>query len=650
MLLIFIKNRFRGARHRLRVALGGVKRRLTVAALSLRSIAMAAVPTIILARKVRSTGPRSRRRIFGQGLATAQSFGRVLAWNLFHPRYLAIVFVNAEHLGPDAEAWVRSTRRLLGGAYVAHRDVAESEDVAGFTTWNNSRGRLHQEIIRNFPDHDAILLDAREPLPDVLALINLKYAAYRSPRSSRIGIVAPARVDAHGELRAGIDYDRQARTWVATRRSDVRDYGQFGIPRFVLAEQLHGLYLTAHYIRTIPGLPDALDDWDDIAASWVHDGWRSGRRTLVYPSAVVETHRTYLPPAWRAEGWQDRRDVRSSDGRVRVIFVLPATTLSGGIRAVLEKADGLSKLGLDVEVWALGPQPTWTEVDLRVVSFRDYASLLDALAPERAIKVATWWETAQVVWLASVNNGVPVQYVQEFESWFYPNDPVGQAAVVANYRREFVYTTTAEYQQGELAEIGIAADIIPPAFDHEVFRERPEIARRDDTLLALGRSFFQKNFALTLAGWRRLGDRRPRLALFGIEPGIVSDSRVEYAFRPSDEEVARLYNSSTAFIQTSIHEGFSLPIVEAMASGCPVITTDSHGNRFCVDDVNCIMVEHDEQQVAAAIERLFADPELRERLRIAGLETAARFTWSVVLAASRDFYESVARDAEVTRS
>jgi glycosyltransferase involved in cell wall biosynthesis len=333
-----------------------------------------------------------------------------------------------------------------------------------------------------------------------------------------------------------------------------------------------------------------------------------------------------------------------------VVFVLTATSVSGGIRAVFEIADGLADRGFDVEIWSLQTSPTWFDLRVPVRTFRSYGDLLLSLRSVDAIKIATWWETAEIVWLASVNHGLPVYLIQEFETWFYPDDPVPQAAVVASYRHEFRSLTEASYQVGELAEVGITADLIPHGYDSSVFRVLPDADRDPRTVLALGRSFFQKNFAMTVRAWQRMGEDRPPLLLFGTEPDIVQDPRVEYHERPRDAQVNELYNRATVFVQTSRHEGFCLPILEAMAAGCPVITTDSHGNRdFCIDGVNCLIVpQDDDATLADTLRRLLDDPDERARLATAGLETAARYTWPVVLDRVADYYTTLATTAEPT--
>jgi glycosyltransferase involved in cell wall biosynthesis len=165
-------------------------------------------------------------------------------------------------------------------------------------------------------------------------------------------------------------------------------------------------------------------------------------------------------------------------------------------------------------------------------------------------------------------------------------------------------------------------------------------------VLALGRGNPLKNFPLTVDAWRALGSEGgPELTLFGIEPEVTPEGRARYELRPSDEEVNALFNECTIFLQTSRHEGFCLPPLEAMATGAAVVCTDAHGNRdFCVDGVNCLMPEPAVESVSGAIGRLLADPELRRRLGTAGLETAADYAWERRIDQLEGFLERAATD------
>lgn len=210
--------------------------------------------------------------------------------------------------------------------------------------------------------------------------------------------------------------------------------------------------------------------------------------------------------------------------------------------------------------------------------------------------------------------------------------------------------TISSWNRDRLRELGLDAELIPPGIDLENFRPLPEVARRDDMILAIGRSEPLKNLALTIEAWRRLPEPRPELVLFGIEPEIAGDETgIRYVVRPSDEEVNVLFNQATVFVQTSRHEGFALPPLEAMATGGAVVCTDAHGNRdFCRDGENCLMPAAEVAPVAEAISRLLADPGLRGRLGATGARTAADYAWERRIDALERFFEEVAAPHPVT--
>jgi len=245
-----------------------------------------------------------------------------------------------------------------------------------------------------------------------------------------------------------------------------------------------------------------------------------------------------------------------------------------------------------------------------------------------AIKIATWWNTAAPVWQASVLRGIPVYFVQDIETSYYPDDEAVRHAVTDSYRPEFRFMTISSWNRDRLRELGLDAALIPPGIDLNTFGPRAEVRRRSDLVLALGRSNPLKHLPLTLDAWKALERPRPELCLFGIEPQLAGEAGVRYVESPSDAEVNELFNQATVFVQTSTHEGFALPPLEAMATGCAVVCTDAHGNRdFCVDGENCLMVAADRESVSDALARVLADPELRERLGRAGEQTAQNYDW-----------------------
>ncbi len=93
-------------------------------------------------------------------------------------------------------------------------------------------------------------------------------------------------------------------------------------------------------------------------------------------------------------------------------------------------------------------------------------------------------------------------------------------------------------------------------------------------VVAIGRANPLKRFDLTVAAWRLLPEPRPQLCLFGVEPAVAPVGS-RYVSSPTDAEVNELLNECTVFVQTSSHEGFALPPLEAMAAGAAVVCTDA---------------------------------------------------------------------------
>ncbi len=242
-------------------------------------------------------------------------------------------------------------------------------------------------------------------------------------------------------------------------------------------------------------------------------------------------------------------------------------------------------------------------------------------------------------------------FVQDIETSYYPDHENARHAVLDSYRPEFRYMTISAWNRERLRELGLDAELIPPGIDLDTFRPRPEVARREDMVLALGRSNPLKNLPLTLDAWRALAEPRPELCLFGIEPELAE--RPRHALRA----LARATSRSTS---CSARPPSSCRPRSTRASRCrrwrrwPPARPSSAPTRTAtatsaVDGVNCLMPEPNPRAVAAAIARLLGDPELRARLGRAGIETAADYAWERRIDALEGFYGRVAGSRSMAR-
>ena len=127
-----------------------------------------------------------------------------------------------------------------------------------------------------------------------------------------------------------------------------------------------------------------------------------------------------------------------------------------------------------------------------------------------------------------------------------------------------------------------------------------------------------------------------RLQLVGPDKGAAADARravarlglngrVEFTGHLEKSELAALYRGAEALVFPSRYEGFGLPVLEAMASGTPVVATSAGAIPEVAGDAAVLVSPGDPVALAGGIERALAD---RDRLVRAGLERARLFSWT----------------------
>jgi alpha-1,3-rhamnosyl/mannosyltransferase len=122
-------------------------------------------------------------------------------------------------------------------------------------------------------------------------------------------------------------------------------------------------------------------------------------------------------------------------------------------------------------------------------------------------------------------------------------------------------------------------------------------------------------------------------------PGAASlGNRIRVLGRVDDADLFPLYRGAALFALPTRHEGFGLPVLEAMGQGTPVLCSDVAALVELVDGA-AELVPHDEGLWGEAIARLLADRDHRDAMSAAGLERARVLTWERCIQATRAVYE-----------
>ena len=93
------------------------------------------------------------------------------------------------------------------------------------------------------------------------------------------------------------------------------------------------------------------------------------------------------------------------------------------------------------------------------------------------------------------------------------------------------------------------------------------------------------------------------------------------------DRLAELYRGAMGFLFPSLRESFGMPLVEAMACGCPVITSTGSACEEITAGAALLVNPRSTEEIASAIKKLVADEKLRKILQEEGIRRAAMFTW-----------------------
>lgn len=118
------------------------------------------------------------------------------------------------------------------------------------------------------------------------------------------------------------------------------------------------------------------------------------------------------------------------------------------------------------------------------------------------------------------------------------------------------------------------------------------------------------------------------------------DKDIIYRGYVSDEELVTLYKNAGCFVMPSFEEGFGIPLLEAMALGCPVVSSNAGSLPEIGGDAAIYFDPHSEKDIITKISMVLEDEDLRKNLIKKGLKRYKKFSWKKMAKQTLEVYES----------
>lgn len=150
---------------------------------------------------------------------------------------------------------------------------------------------------------------------------------------------------------------------------------------------------------------------------------------------------------------------------------------------------------------------------------------------------------------------------------------------------------------------------------------RKEHKNEDMALLAFLKAKISSDYQLLLTG-----DSSPKL--IDILAKNNASDRVKFLGKVTNKELASLYKGATCLLFPSLYEGFGLPVIESMACGTPVITSNTTSLPEVSDDAALLVNPNDLNEITGAIEKIVNNADIRDSMVEKGYKQAAKFQWS----------------------
>ncbi|TCP69688.1 glycosyl transferase family 1 [Baia soyae] len=310
--------------------------------------------------------------------------------------------------------------------------------------------------------------------------------------------------------------------------------------------------------------------------------------------------------------------------------VIPVINLSigGGCKVLSQLAHGLVQANHEVEIVIPHGASIHYPLTCKVTRVPEISR---KYIPKGDIILANYYKTFEASYEAWPQQCV--RYTMGYEPHYVPD----REYAITLYQKKVPTITISKWLQKNLwTDNTQISTVISPGLDLDIYKPREKSIKPKGIRKIL---YIARNPAAQIKGYNDFIDsieivkkksKMPFKVFFICpEKNIIPAHIPHKCFRPASEQaMADLYQKADLFVSTSWVEGFSLPPLEAMACGTPVVTTNSGGvTDFCIQKRTAVLVKkQNPQSIANGILTVLHNQKLANQLAFHGMQMAQQFS------------------------
>lgn len=234
-----------------------------------------------------------------------------------------------------------------------------------------------------------------------------------------------------------------------------------------------------------------------------------------------------------------------------------------------------------------------------------------------------------------------------------------------------VSSTTAQHTQEILDVESERISVVPNAVDSnfrvlsepqvQSFRQHLGATSGSLCLLNVGSNHPRKNVSVIFAAVKLLKDKGASVQFWKAGTDFTTDERkliamhsieneVSYIGQPEKSTLVAIYNAADVLVAPSLHEGFGITLLEAMACGTPVVTSNVSAMPEVVGDAGVLVDPTNARHIADAVLKIQLDASFRRQLVEKSLARAKTFTWEKTAKEISKVYEQVTEEMENSKA